>query len=220
MLLNLRDTDDQKIYVSSDFHLNHDPKWENPIWRMRGYGSAKEMTDDIVDTTNIVVNPNDILLFLGDWCLNTSADQFEATLARFNCQNIYALWGNHNNPHEKKVYHTAMRGLFPNIQHGPFPPEVYPFKYKNMTFIGHYAEAVLNGQYTVLSHYPMSVFNEMSHGAWMLCGHSHYGFAPSTAENTAAKLLDVGWDGHKKPWSIPEIREVMDKKMITKVDHH
>lgn len=218
--MNLRETEDQKIYVSSDFHLNHDPKsWANPIWQMRGYGSAKEMTDDIIDTTNIVVRPNDILIFLGDWCLNTTVEQFEALLARFNCQNIYALWGNHNNPHEKKVYQTLVRGEATG-QHGPFPIEIYPFKYKNMTFLGHYVEAVLNGQYTVLCHYPMSVFNEMSHGAWMLCGHSHYGFPPSTAEASQGKILDCGWDGHKKPLSLAEIATIMNTKQFVAVDRH
>lgn len=115
--MNIRETEAQKIYVSSDFHLNHDPKsWPVPIWKMRGYESAQHMTDSIIDVTNSIVRPSDILIFLGDWCLNTTKEQFDAQLDRFQCQNIYALWGNHNNPHEKKVYHSLVRGA-PSGQH-------------------------------------------------------------------------------------------------------
>jgi calcineurin-like phosphoesterase family protein len=213
MLLNLRETPDQKVYVSSDFHLNHDPKWPVPIWESRGFKSAKEMTDGIIDTTNSIVRPNDILLFLGDWCLNTTIEAFEETLARFKCQNIYALWGNHNNPHEKKVYAHLMRERNVN-------GELYPFRYKNMVYYGHYLEAVLNGHYTVLCHYPIYVWNEMAHGAWMLCGHSHNGCEFSQSTNVEGKILDVGWDGHGKPWSLDEIAAVMKTKHFKAVDHH
>jgi len=187
---------------------------------MRGYTSAQDMTDSIIDVTNSIVRAGDILIFLGDWCLNTTKEQFDAQLDRFQCQNIFALWGNHNNPHEKKVYQTLVRGAVSG-QHGPFPIEIYPFKYKNMTFLGHYVEAVLNGQYTVLCHYPIGVWNEMSHGAWMLCGHSHYGYPPSTAEvSTHGKILDCGWDGHKKPLSLAEITAIMNTKQFVAVDRH
>ncbi len=220
MLINLRETEDRKIYVSSDFHLNHDPKWENPIWKMRGFGSAKEMTDGIIDSVNTTVRPNDILVFLGDWCLNTTIEQFNEFLDRIKCQNIYCLWGNHNNPHEKKIYQAAMKQRFPEFTE-PFATEIYPFRYKNMVFMGHKVEAILGGQYCVLNHFPEAIWNEMKHGAWMLCGHSHYAYPATVAECSDGKILDVGWDGHRKPWSLAEIAEVMaTKKVVGKGDHH
>lgn len=205
-MLNIRDKEDQKIYVTSDLHLGHQRDF---VWKARGYNSVQEHDAGVIATLNEVVRPNDILLFLGDLCLNTTHQQLDAYLDSIKCQNIWMLWGNHNNPHEKSVY----RKLVPE-------GERYPVKYKNLTYYGHYLELILNGQYVVLMHYPILVWNEMKHGAWMLCGHSHYGCPQTTADNLYGKILDVGWDGHSKPWSFEEIATVMDGKRFKAVDAH
>ena len=217
-MINIKETEAQKIWVTSDPHLGHNPNWvSNPApWQSRGFKDVKEHDDMWIELTNELVRPNDYLLMLGDFCLNTSVAQFNAYLDRIQCRNILSLWGNHNNPHEKAIYRAAMGNKFV----GPFPVETYPLQYKNMLYMGYYLEAVLNGQYTVLQHYPLYVWSEMAHGAWMLCGHSHNGCELSRAETTTGKILDVGWDGHGKPWSLEEIRAVMDKKQIVAVDHH
>src|ERR1035437_7546634 len=150
-MINIKETDDQKLYLSADFHLNHNPKWENPIWKMRGFNSAVEMTDGIIKSVNDIVRPNDILVFLGDLCLNTTLPQFEELIARLSCQNIYMLHGNHPNPHYKNIYLPMVK----NILGENYTPdsEIYPLRYKNIIYIGHYAEAVLNGQMCILCHY-------------------------------------------------------------------
>ena len=61
----------------------------------------------------------------------------------------------------------------------------------------------------------------MVHGAWALVGHSHYGYEATRAECLDGKILDVGYDGHAKPWSLGEISEVMSRKRIVgRGDHH
>lgn len=216
-MINIRETETQKIRITSDPHLGHNPKtWTNPIWKARGYGSVKEHDDAIIDNINLMCEPNDILFMLGDLCLNTTMPQLDAYLDRIQCRNVWCLWGNHNNPHEKSVFRKAMGQNYI----GPFQVETYPFQYKNMLYIGNRLNAVLNGQYCVLDHFPIYVWEEMQHGAWMLCGHSHYGCDLSKAETLTGKILDVGWDGHKSVWTLEEIRAVMDKKQIVAVDHH
>lgn len=215
MFINLKETENSKIYITSDPHLGHQRDF---VWKVRGYNSAEEHTDDWFVKTNAIVRPNDILICLGDFCLNTNPAQFEEFLSRIHCQNLYMIFGNHPNPHYKNVYKPLVKQTLGNLYTDV--SEVYPLKYRNITYIGHYVEAVLNGQFAVLCHYPISIWNEMQHGAWMLCGHSHYGFEPSRAESLAGKILDVGWDGHKAPWSLQEIASVMAKKGIVKVDHH
>ena len=212
MLLNLKEAEDRKIYITSDPHLGHQRDF---VYGARGFADVKSHDDAVIESFNAVARPNDILWILGDLCLNTTVEQFEAYLARINCQNIYTIWGNHNNPHEKNIYRKQLDrcGISPN-------DEVYPFKYKNLTYWGAYKEVALAGQFAVLFHYPIYVWNEMSHGAWMLCGHSHYGCDFSKADNLNAKILDVGWDGHLGPWSLEEIKAVMEKKTIPVVDHH
>ena len=215
-MINLKDTDLQKVVVTSDPHLGHNPKWNVPLWQARGYASVTEHDDMWIDTTNEVVRENDILFMLGDLCLNTTMPQLDAYLDRIRCKNLWCLWGNHNNPHEKAVYRKAMGTEYI----GPFPVEKYPFQYKNMLYIGNRVEVVWNGQFVVMDHYPLYVWNEMAHGAWMLCGHSHNGCPLSQVTDFRGKILDVGWDGHHKPWSYSEIKEVMDKKQLMIVDHH
>jgi calcineurin-like phosphoesterase family protein len=206
-MLNIRETEEQKIYVSSDFHLGHQRDF---VWQARGYNSAAEHDAGLIKSVNDTVRPSDVLLFLGDFCLNTTLDQYNSYLDKIQCQNIYMLWGNHNNPHEKNVYRKIVGTEV----------EVYPTKYKNVTYYGHYLEAILGGQFTVLCHYPLYIWNEMQHGAWMLCGHSHYGCPLTKADNLYGKILDVGWDGHGKPWSLEEIALVMNDKRFVSLDHH
>lgn len=214
-MFNFRETETQKIFVTSDWHLNHNRDF---VWKSRGYGSVQEHNDAMLTITNELVKEKDILFNLGDFCLNSSIDQFEGFIARLRCQNVYMLWGNHPNRHFKEIYKPMVQKILG--MNYTLESEIYPLRYKNIVYLGHYAEVILDGQYAVLSHYPLYVFNEMAHGAWMLCGHSHNGCELSRAETTTGKILDVGWDGHGKPWSLEEIRAVMDTKQIVAVDHH
>lgn len=207
-----RDTDDRQYYVTADPHIGHQKEF---VWGARGYNSHQEHTDGVIETINDICRPNDVLVVIGDYCLNTTVDGFDNYLQRIRCQNIWYLNGNHNNPHEKAVYDKLVASFgIAGVR------EIYPLRYKNFVYQGHYLETALNGQFTVMFHYPIAVFNEMPRGSWMLCGHSHYNYAISKADNTDTKILDVGWDGHGKPWSFSEIKAVMDKKGIKTVDHH
>lgn len=205
-MMNLRETPEKRVFITSDTHFGHNRDF---VWKARGYNSVEDHDNGVIASINEIVRENDVLLHLGDFCLNTSNERFDWLLSQIQCQNIHHLFGNHNNPHEKSVY----RQLVPSGQR-------YPVTYKNMTYQGHYMEVVLNGQYAILMHYPILVWNEMAHGAWMLCGHSHYGCPATTAENKDGKILDVGWDGHGKPWSIAEIAAVMDSKQFVAKDTH
>jgi calcineurin-like phosphoesterase family protein len=212
-LLKFKQTDTQKVYFVSDTHYNHNPKWEVPLWMQRGYASVEEMNLDEIEQINKIVRPDDILFHLGDISLNCNEQQFEDFIGKLNCKNIYLLWGNHNAPcqaiYKREVTVKYMEDI-----------EVYPFKYKNIIFLGNYQEITVDGQYIVLAHYPISVFNYMKDGAWHLCGHSHYNFDLSTAENKTSKILDVGWEGLKRPYTMEEVRNIMNSKGIVAVDHH
>jgi calcineurin-like phosphoesterase family protein len=205
----------QQVFFSGDWHYNHLQPF---IWEARGYKSVQEHNESLVREINNVVAPEDILFNLGDLCLNASIEQFEELISAVKCQTIYLLWGNHPNKHYKNIYKPMVKSIlgdrFSDLN------EIYPLRYKNVVYLGHYAEICVNGQMIILSHYPFSIWNEMNHSSWCLTGHSHYHFAPSTAEDSTSKILDVGWDGHKKPWSFDEIKEVMATKKVPVVDHH
>ena len=220
-VLKIRQSDGQEVYWVSDTHLNHNRDF---VYEVRGFKSSQEHTDFIIDKINEIVRPNDILMHGGDFCLNTEESGCNELLARIQCQNIYMIWGNHNNP-LWKIYNREVCAKFQGDTYtdGMFVDniEVYPFRYKNVVFLGNYAEITVDGQYFVMAHYPIHVWNYVKDGAKMICGHSHYGLPFSQADNLDAKILDIGWDGYARPLSTKEVLDIMDKKAIFETgDHH
>ena len=232
-ILKIRQTDDQKVYWVSDTHLNHNRDF---VYEARGFKSSQDHTDFIINKINEIVRPNDILMHAGDFCLNTEESGCNELLARIFCQNIYMLWGNHNNPLWKiyqreiaKQFYTKgyiEKDLMGDVHGTGFERpltdvEIYPFRYKNVVFFGNYLEVTVDGQYFVMAHYPIHVWNYVKDGAKMICGHSHYGLPFSQADNFNAKILDIGWDGYGRPLSTQEVLNIMDKKVIFETgDHH
>lgn len=216
------DSEDCKLYISSDWHLNHAKEF---MWGKRGYKSAKDHTDSIIDTINQTCRPQDICLHLGDFCLNTHPAEVYSLIDRIHCKQWW-LKGNHNNPWEKK-YQLDCYTTFYNDEpachevSSYFSPEMIGYKwYGQVEVWGPYLEFVWNKQPCTFFHFPMAVWNQMHHGAWSLCGHSHYSYPLSRADNFEVKQLDCGWEGHSKPLSFQEIQKIMNKKKITKKDHH
>lgn len=230
-LVKFRQTPEQKVYFISDLHHYHRPRWTVPLHEQRGYKTGEEMDEDQIETINRIVRPNDILWHLGDITLNANNELFDKLLGRINCQSIFTLWGNHNSP-SWAIYQREVEtwtcwnesGMQPGSGelNGTEPMcEVYPLRYKNLVFFGNYQEIAVDGQMMVLQHYPIHVWNNMKDGVWHLCGHSHYNCPFSKADNLDAKVLDVGWDGQLKPYSMEELREIMNKKKVFDAgDHH
>lgn len=236
--LNIKTDENVKAWFSSDFHLNHQgPKGGIPLWQSRGYKSPEDMTDQITAKVNELVMPNDYLFYLGDWCLNTTEDKFESDLARFNCRNIFMIWGNHNNP-VRRVYERAVRRSLAGQINGDvkwYDPsqkrgvvdarwmgavEVYPFRYKNIVFCGDYMEAIVDGLYICMCHYPIEGWNSMGNSSFMIHGHEHSNVKNHLPEGIDGKILDVSWDYFKSPISVQEIEKIMCNKNIRKLGHH
>lgn len=214
MSLNFKETSERKVYFTSDTHLGHKQPF---VWEARGYASADDHTNQIIDTINNIVQPNDILFHLGDFCLNTTYTEFESYISRIQCQNMYYVWGNHNSRISTAYENVLKQHLGTLYEEGS---EFYPLRYRNIVYVGNYREVIVNGQFIVLSHYPIYVWNYMAKAAWMLCGHSHYGCPFSMATNKDQKILDVGWDGYKKPLSFSDIKSIMDVKGFVSLDNH
>lgn len=222
-VLKLNQTNDQKVYWVSDTHLNHNRDF---VYEARGHKSSQEHTDFVIKRINDTVRWNDILIHCGDFCLNTDEQGLESLLGRIQCQNIYMLWGNHNNPlwkiYRREVVKWAKEYTTLYEAGGnPDEIEIYPWKYKSITFLGNYAEISVDGHYFVACHYPVHVWNYLKDGAKMICGHSHYGLPFSQDSNLEAKILDVGWDGFSRPLSNSEVLTIMNRKAIFSTgDHH
>lgn len=225
MQFSFNDTEDCKLWVVSDLHLNHKQEF---LWKPRGFKSPEEHTRKVIEKINEVCRPQDILLSLGDYCLNTNFDQMLDSINRINCLQWW-LKGNHNNPWEKN-YQAASEDYLEYYEfetsnkcyvEGLFKPEVNGLLYLNKIVVfGSYLEFNWNGQMCTFFHYPISIWNQMQHGAWALCGHSHGSYQLSRPEDFTIKQLDCGWDLHNGPLDFNMIRKIMSKKNFKSKDHH
>jgi len=208
--LKLTHNDSHKVFFTSDSHFRHNQKF---IFESRGYKNRYEHDDALITKINEIVRPQDTLIHLGDFCLNITPPEFNEILARIYCQNILYIWGNHNGC-IRRSYEDAVA-----TQYGT-DIEVYPYTIGKLTYLGYYKELSVNGHMIVIHHYPHQIFNQMQKGAWQLSGHSHYSNPTTQLDNEVNKILDVGWDGHGKPLSFPEIQKIMVNKNHIKQDKH
>lgn len=111
--------------------------------------TLKKMDDCIINSINDVVEPNDNLVIVGDFCLSKKSgrtNKAEEYRERINCKNVYLILGNHDDRHVLKPYFNAIY-------------ENYLFK--------------IDGQMIFASHYPARSWDRASHGSWMVYGHVH-----------------------------------------------
>jgi len=214
-MLNIKETENQKIYFVSDLHWNHARDF---VYKARGFNSVKEHNDAIINSINTTVRDTDIIFNLGDLILNSTIEQFEELIASIKCQNMYLLFGNHPNKHLKEIYLPCIKSYLGNLYKDG--DEYYPIRYKNIIYLGHYAEVILGGHFCVLCHYPLISWNNMKQGAFMLHGHEHSGVPDHLPEGTNGKILDLSWDYFKRPVSLSEVKQIMQTKNIVSVGHH
>ena len=160
----------------------------------------------MINIINSVVGENGTLLHLGDFCLNTTHEEYTNILRRLKVKAIWMLWGNHNSPIQRTWGNTRQQVC----------------EYNGLTFVrylDHYFTFRRGRKEFVCFHFPISVWDGMSRGTMHLCGHSHGGFALSRPESKNSKILDCGWDIHKKPLTMREIETIMEKKG-TNSSHH
>ena len=83
--------------------------------------------------------------------------------------------------------------------------------------VNDYREVRVEGQFIVLLHYSMKVWNKSHGGAWQLFGHSHN----TLPDDPNALSIDVGVDAHNYfPISFNDIKRIMAKKDYKSIDHH
>jgi calcineurin-like phosphoesterase family protein len=191
------------LYVTSDTHFNHNQDF---VYKKRGYESTEMMTQDMIEIINSTVGENGILLHLGDFCLNTTQEQYHYILSRLRIKEIWMLWGNHNNPIQKSYGGT--REQVTAYNQGIF-----------IRYLNHYFTFRKGKNVFVCFHFPVQVWDGMNNGTMHLCGHSHGSNNISRPENKTHKILDCGWDIHKKPLTMAEIESIMSNKEVNRLHH-
>ena len=190
------------LYVISDPHLYHknltrgESSWEN-LGATRDFKTVQDMTNAVLGSVDKVPSGS-TLFILGDMFFGDKSNA-ESILNKWSQDlELVYLYGNHCKwMRNRKELH------------------------KYFSFIGDYLEIFWEGKLVCMFHYPISVWNEGHKNSWLLCGHSHGTHTPSLPETKdTGKILDCGWDIHKRPLSFFEIEAIMQTKKYTPKDHH
>lgn len=116
------------------------------------FESVKRMDQTILSSINAVVQPDDHLVIVGDFCFAKGGKIKEATRRYrdlINCKNVYLILGNHDK-------RDAAQGVFTAV-------------YENYTF-------TIDGHVIFASHYPSRSWDRAGYGSWCVYGHVHNRF--------------------------------------------
>ncbi len=218
------------IFFTADTHYNHKnivrgiSSWDNKDG-CRSFGTLDEMNTAIVEGINRVVKEDDVLFHLGDFAFGDPKG-YRDFRYKIRCKHIHLIYGNH----DKRIYsnESDLQDLFETT--------------------GFYREINIDGQKIIMSHYGFRVWNESHRGSWMLHGHSHGSLSPMVpgpmitalldkkrfnelrqlaegshpTQHANGKTLDVGIDTHPefRPYSLKELKDIMDKRNPVQVDDH
>jgi len=184
------------IFFTADPHWHHGNilKYCN-----RPFKDVQEMNEALITNWNAKVQPGDTVYMLGDVAFSDEAT-IAKILDRLNGQK-FLIYGNHDKPIKNS---QLLKSKF-----------VKCCDYYELTVKDDKAER--GQQSIIMSHFAFLIWNKAHQGSWHVHGHSHgnlkYPFE--------AKILDIGVDAHNyAPISYEELKKIMDKKPIQKVDHH
>jgi len=173
------------IFVTSDFHFNHNKEF---VYKKRGFETVEDMNEAIINAVNSVVMYHDDLYILGDLMLGDNDKGLEC-LKRIKCNNLHIVYGNHDTDTRKALYQTLPQ---------------------NIVEAGHALVLKYNKFHYYFSHYPTLTSNVSKESLYQMTlnihGHTHqdevfldkdkYPFMFHAGVDSAVDL---------KPWSLDEI---------------
>jgi calcineurin-like phosphoesterase family protein len=204
---------DHDVLFWGCMHYGHDPKWDNPIWKLRGYNSSFEHDEGLIQNWNKKANASTIGFLLGDTIFGHNADERLLSLfRRLDFKELYVLPGNHQAGYKQLLETVQDNILLPGAS-----------EYKKVHFVPNYLEAVVNGQAIVMCHYPILSFNGMAKGAYHIYAHVHGNLGRSELgrlyQNTGL-TYEVSVENCPSPITFGELRAEMRKKVQSTPDHH
>ena len=172
-----------EIFFTSDTHFCHNQGF---LYEPRGFSSADEMNEAIVENWNKVVKPDDVVYHLGDTMLNDNKKGIEC-FKRLN-GTIFFIFGNHDSDTRKNLLfteciHKVLGGWY-----------AWVMKYDKLSiYMSHYP--------TLTSNYDEKHFSQH---VLSLHGHSHQRTNWLDPKNPF--LYHVGLDSHNNtPVHIDEV---------------
>lgn len=196
--------DTQDVFFISDLHVGH----ANVIkFDGRPFKSTDEMHVQLIKRWNSVVGTDSAVYFLGD--LSFAGSSLTKWFVSQLNGRIWAITGNHD-----KIKDLRSLDRFEDV-------------HEYGTEIGVYDEDSLVSrgsqgyQKIVMCHYPILSWNKAHYGAWHLHGHCHGGLMKGMPDYYKRKVMDVGCNMiDYTPISYGQVKAIMDKRVISKVDNH
>lgn len=200
-------TTEQNVHFIGCCHFGHDKDF---VWKTRGHNSVQEHDASLIEKWNLQVHPRDIVFSLGDFIFGFNAEErLKGLLEKLNFGALYMLEGNHL---------SGQKQL--KEQYGKMPYLTSDSRIVN--FLTPYEEIMVDGQFVVLSHYPIASFNRQSNGAFHLHSHCHQNLVGTPLGDIlySRKVLDVGADLKGRPLDFSEIKSILDARASECSDHH
>ena len=203
-----------KVFFTGCSHFRHSPPWHPSLYESRGFSKIEDHDIWLLKEYQ-KLSPDSIVFILGDFCLNTDENDAQNLFNQIPCKKYY-IEGNH----ESQVSKYYRKLVIDKFQREDF--DVFPLtdERNNLTFLGSYAEVIVNGQFIVLNHFPFAIWNKSHHSSWNIHSHNHATFKESLPEYPYFKRLDVGIDTAKKIFSFRDVQKIMAGKQIKQLDHH
>jgi len=200
---------DHNVLFWGCLHYGHDPKWDVPIWKTRGYNSSIEHDNGIINNWNNKANKNTVGFLLGDNIFGHNADErLKNLFSRLEFDTLYILPGNH-----QAGYKQLFESCDGSMQIGD----------KKIFFVPNYLEIFVNGQAIVLSHYPILSWNGAGKGAYHIFAHVHGNLNRSELGRmylATGLNYEVSVENCPSPITFGELRAEMRKRQKSCPDHH
>ena len=189
---------DKTVWVTSDTHYGHTnicrgtSKWDDKSG-CRNFESLDIMNQTLVDNINRLVQPQDILLFQGDWSFG-GKHNIKLFRDQINCREIaYVCLGNHD-------HHIQNKREFQKL----------------FSHVGWYNEFRWYKRLVCQSHFPMDSWHKIGRGSVHLFAHCH-----GTHKNPTGRRIDIGVDcHHMKPILLDNAIQLCLNKDVISYDHH
>lgn len=233
--MRITTTEYNRIWFTSDWHLGHNKEF---LYGPRGCESRDEHVKWLLEQINELVEPDDLIIHLGDMSLTASYTELCNWLRWIKCNNIWSLIGNHENNFKRLIDNMRVPSDNDQVRRDTWAVTEFKHPKDGIRSLGKYCELTIVEPTGVpnqkakrypmtLCHFPMLLWNNSHHGSFHLCGHSHGGLIPSSPFNPIARRLDCGvenaldWsDGEQVMFDWDDIKNIMSNKEIEVLDHH
>jgi calcineurin-like phosphoesterase family protein len=213
--LRIKGQNPKNVFAWGCLHLCHDPNWDVPLWKMRGFDSAIDSYNKLMENACSVLNEDSTLFLLGDTAFSGEAEQrMSFFLEKIPFKECYIMPGNHTAGFSQLSEANNLA-----------PVENFKGQDKAIYFIPNYFEVLMldMGKLFVLSHYPILSWNEMSRGSIMLFSHVHGNLEKSELGKKYVeemKCFEVSVEKTAFPVSFYDINKKLSERISVKVDHH